>query len=98
MLQKSLEEDVQVGEEIDRKRYGEFARNAVAWSDPPAPISHDVEAMKQALSAPFEITERVANVHKDAFSTSKVGGFIHPFDDALLTSIEIGNRADTICR
>ena len=98
MLQKSLEEDVQVGEEIDRKRYGEFARNAVARSDPPAPISHDVEAMKQALSAPFEITERVANVHKDAFSTSKVGGFIHPFDDALLTSIEIGNRADTICR
>ena len=47
-----------VGEEIDRKRYEAFACSAVARSDPPAPISHDVGAMKQALSGPFEIAER----------------------------------------
>ena len=87
MLQKSLEEDVQVGEEIDRKRYEAFARSALARSDPPAPVSHDVGAMKQALSAPFEITERVAKVHKDTFSSSKVRILMHPFDDAFLTSI-----------
>ena len=87
MLQKSLEEDVQVGEEIDRKRYEAFARSALARSDLLAPTSHDVGAMKQTLSAPFEITERVAEVHKDTFSSSKVRVLIHPFDDAFLTSI-----------
>ena len=87
MLQKSLEEDVQVGEEIDRKRYEAFAHSTSARSDPPAPVSHDVGAMMQALSAPFEITERVAKVHKDTFSSSKVRILIHPFDDAFLTSI-----------
>ena len=72
MLQKSLEGEVQVGEKIDRRRYEDFARNVVVWSDPPAPISHDVEAMKRGWSAPFEITERVASVHKDVFSSSTV--------------------------
>ena len=72
ILQKSLEEDIQVGEKIDRKRYEEFARNVVVRSDPPAPITHDVEAMKREFSAPFEITERVADVHKDVFSSSTV--------------------------
>ena len=72
MLQKSLEEDIQVGEKTDRKRYEEFARSVVVRSDPPAPISHDVAAMKKECFAPFEITERVANVHKDVFSSSTV--------------------------
>ena len=73
MLQKSLEEDIQVGEKIDRKRYEEFARNAILRSDPPAPVSHDVvEAMKREFSSPFEITERVGDVHKDVFSSSTV--------------------------
>lgn len=72
MLQKSLEEDIQVGEKIDRKRYEQFARSVVARPDPPAPISHDLGAMRQEWSAPFEITERVARVHKDVFDSSTV--------------------------
>jgi len=72
MLQKSLEEDIQVGDKADRKRYEEFARSVLVRSDPPAPISHDVEAMKKEYFAPFEITKRVANVHKDVFSSSTV--------------------------
>jgi len=72
MLQKSLEEDIHVGEKLDRKRYEEFARGVVKRQDPPTLISRDVEAMRQEWSAPFEITERVANVHKDVFSSSTV--------------------------
>ena len=87
MLQKSLEEDVQVGEEIDKKRYEAFTRSALARSDPPAPVSHDVGAMKQALSTLVKIPERVANVHKDTFSSSQVRILIQPFDDAFLTLI-----------
>lgn len=88
MLQKSLEEGIQVGEKMDRKRYGEFARRTLARSDPPAPISHNIEAMKQTLSAPFEITERVAKVHKDAFGSSTVRLLIRPFDSVGLISID----------
>ena len=79
MLQQSLEEGVQVGEKTDRKRYEEFALGAVARPDPPAPISCDVEAMKQVLSAPFEITGRVSKVHKEVFGSSTVGFSIHLF-------------------
>ena len=88
MLQKSLEEDIQVGEKIDRKRYEEFARSVVARSDPPAPIPHDVEAMKQEWPAPFEITERVANVHKDVFGSSTVRFLICQFGGTPLISID----------
>ncbi|KAF9653249.1 hypothetical protein BDM02DRAFT_3182788 [Thelephora ganbajun] len=70
MLQKSLDEEIQVGEKIDRKRYEEFARRVVARSDPPAPISHDVEAMKKEWPAPFEIMGRLSKVHKGVFSSS----------------------------
>ena len=85
MLQKSLEEDIQVGEAIDRKRYEDFARNVLVRPDPPAPITHDVEAMKQEFSAPFEITERVANVHKDVFSSSTVRFLVYPSGGVPLT-------------
>ena len=87
VLQKSLEEDVQVCEEIDKKRYDAFTRSALARSDPPAPVSHDVGAMKQALSTLSKITERVAKVHKDTFSSSQVRILIQPFGDAFLTLI-----------
>ena len=83
MLRKSLEGDIQVGGETDRKRYERFARSALARSDPPAPISRDVEAMKQVLSAPFEITERVSKVHKDVFGSSMVRLPIHLFEGLL---------------
>ena len=88
MLQKSLEEDVQVGERIDGRRYGEFVRSAVTRSDPPSPISRDVEAMKQVLSAPFEIMERVAKVHKDLFGSSTVRFLTRPFDSTPLIFID----------
>ena len=72
MLQKSLEGDIQVGEKLDRKRYEGFARSVAERSVPPAPIPHDIKAMGLEWSAPFEITERVANVHKDVFNSSTV--------------------------
>ena len=88
MLRKSLKEDIQIGEKLDRKRYEEFARGVVTRSDPPALISHDIEAMRQEWSAPFEITERVANVHKVVFSSSTVRLLTCPFSGAPLTSID----------
>ncbi|KDQ18683.1 hypothetical protein BOTBODRAFT_154644 [Botryobasidium botryosum FD-172 SS1] len=86
-LKTSLETDIILGEGIDRRRYLDFARAAVAkLGMTPMPDALAMEALRAKWPAHFEVTERVSRVNKEVFTSSKVA-VEALFSDTIMTQI-----------
>lgn len=73
LLRQSLDRGVTVGDDPDRKRYYQFAKEAATRHLPLLPSPSVVEGIKTKWPIHFQITDRLTHVHHEVFKTSTVG-------------------------
>jgi len=76
LLRQSLDRGVTVGDDPNRKRYYQFAKEAVTRPLPPLPSSSVVEDIKGKPPIHLQIVERLNRVHHEVFETSTVSLYL----------------------
>ena len=72
LLSQSLDRGVTVGDDLNRKRYYQFAKAAAARRLPQLPPPSVVENIKAKWPIHFQIIDRLSRVHRKVFETSTV--------------------------
>jgi len=75
LLRRSLDRGVTIGEELNRRRYHRFAKDAITRNLPSLPSSSVVEDIKAKWPIHFQIADRLSSVHHEIFETSTVSLF-----------------------
>lgn len=88
LIRRTLDCGVTVGDDLNRQRYYQFAKEAVARHLPPLPSSCVVEDIKAKWPIMFQIIDRFSCVHGEVFETSTVSpikfGYTGPFSSSVL--------------
>ena len=98
LLRQSLDRGVTVGDDLNRQRYYQFAKDAVAKRLPPLPSPAAVEDIKAKWPIHFQIVDRLSHFQHDVFETSTVCQYLLGNQGALLTYSIPGNCSSSILR
>ena len=98
LLRRSLDHGVTVGDDLNRQRYYQFAKDAIARRLPPLPSPAVVEDIKAKWPIHFQIVDRLSHVHHDVFETSTVSLYLLRDHEAFLTRRISGNCSRSILR
>ena len=98
LLSRSLDRGVTVGDDLNRKRYYQFAKDAAARRLPPLPSPSVVEDIKTKWPIHFQIIDRLSRVHRKVFETSTVSLPLTGARSILLISNTLGKRSSPILR
>jgi len=91
LLRRSLDHGVIVGDDLNRQRYYQFAKDAIARRLQPRPSPAVVEEIKTKWPIHFQIVDRLSHVHHDVFETSTVSLYLLSDHEAFLTYNIPGN-------
>lgn len=72
LLRQSLDRGVIAGDDLDRQRYYQFAKEATTRQLQPLPSASVVEDVKAKWPIHFRIIDRLSRVHHEVFKTSTV--------------------------
>ena len=72
LVRQSLDRGVTVGDDLNRQRYYQFAKDAVTRKLPQLPSSSVVEDIKTKWPIHFQIADRLSRVHREVFESSTV--------------------------
>jgi hypothetical protein len=98
LLSRSLDRGVTVGDDLNRKRYYQFAKSAAARRLPRLPPPSVVEDIKAKWPIHFQIIDRLSRVHRMVFETSTVRlPLIGPRGIFLISNIP-GKRSSPVLR
>lgn len=95
LLCQSLDRGVTVGDDLNRQRYYQFAKDAAMRHLPPLPSPSVVEDIKTKWPIHFQISDRLSHVHHEVFETSTVS-LIKSMRYSILTFSFPGNCAGLI--
>lgn len=98
LLRQSLDRGVVVGDDLNRQRYHQFAKDATTRHLPPLPSPSVVADIKTKWPIHFQITERLSRVHQDVFKTSTVSMYLLQHREVFLIRSVPGNRSSPILR
>lgn len=76
LLRRSLDYGVTIGDDLDRQRYYQFAKDAAVRLLPPLPPPLVIEDIKRKWPINFQIVDRLSRSHHEIFKTSVVSKFI----------------------
>jgi len=76
LLRQSLDRGVTIGDDPNRKRYYQFAEEAITRRLPPLPSSSVVEDIKGRPPIHLQIVDRLNRVHHEVFETSTVSLYL----------------------
>ena len=76
LLRRSLDRGVIVGDDLNRQRYYQFAKDAIARRLPPLPSPAVVGDIKTKWPIHFQIVDRLSHVHHDVFESSTVSLYL----------------------
>lgn len=76
LLRRSLDCGVTVGDDLNRQRYYQFAKEAATRHLPPLPPSSVVEDVKMKSPIQLQIVDRLSRVHQEMFETSTVSLYL----------------------
>lgn len=96
LLRQSLDRGVTVGDDLNRRRYYQFATEAIKRQLPPLPSLPVVEDIKTKWPIHFQIADRVSRVHREVFETSTVSQIKSKHWAILLTFSIPGNCPNPI--
>ncbi|KAJ6555282.1 hypothetical protein B0H10DRAFT_2201676 [Mycena sp. CBHHK59/15] len=72
MISKSLQDkSIAVGDDLSRRRYLEFSQKALQRAGPSLPDISDDREVRRKYPAHFEVTARIAYIHRSVFQSSK---------------------------
>jgi len=98
LLRQSLDRGVTVGDDLNRQRYYQFAKEAATRRLPPLPSPYVVEDIKTKWPIHFQIIDRLSPIHHEVFETSAVSLFELRHHDIFLTCNISGNCSSPILR
>lgn len=98
LLRQSLDRGVTVGNDPNRKRYHQFAKEAVTRRLPPLPNSSVVEDIKGNPPIHLQIVDRLNRVHHEVFETSTVSLYLLRHHEAFLTCNTPGDCTSPLLR
>ena len=98
LLRQTLDRGVTVGDDIDRQRYHQFAKNATTRYLPPLPSPSIVEDIKRKWPIRFQIVDRLSRVHREVFKTSTVSRYLSRYHEVILICSTPGNRSGPTLR
>ena len=96
LLRRSLDGGVTVGNDLNRQRYHQFAKDATTRCLPPLPSSFVVEDVKKKRPIHLQIIDRLGPIHRDVFETSTVSLYLLKHHEAFLICSTLGNRSSPI--
>lgn len=96
LLRQSLDRGVTVGDDLDRQRYHQFAKDAITRHLPPLPSSSVIEDIKAKGPIHLQILDRLSRVHCEVFETPTVGLCLSRHHKVFLICNIPGNRASPI--
>ena len=76
LLHQSLDRGVTVGDDPNRQRYYQFAKEAITRRLRPLPSSSVVEDIKEKQPIHLQIVDRLSRVHHEVFETSTVSLYL----------------------
>lgn len=98
LLRRSLDRGVTVGNDLNRQRYHQFAKEAITRCLPPLPSSSVVEDIKRKWPIHLQIVDRLNRVHHEVFETSTVSQYLLRHREVVLIYSIPGNRSSPIRR
>ena len=98
LLRQSLDRGVTVGDDPNRKRYYQFAKEAITRRLPPLPSSSVVEDIKGKPPIHLQIVDRLNRVHHEVFETSTVSLYLLWHHEASLTCNTPGDCTSPLLR
>ena len=98
LLRQSLDRGVTVGDDIDRQRYHQFAKDATTRYLPPLPSPSIVEEVKRKWPIYSQIVDRLSRVHREVFKTSTVSRYLSRSHEVILICSTPGKRSSPILR
>ena len=98
LLRRSLDHGVTVGDDLNRQRYYQFAKDAATRHLPSLPSPSIVEDIKAKWPIHFQIADRLSRVHHEVFETSTVSLLKLRHHETFLTCSIPGNCSSPVLR
>ena len=96
LLRRSLDRGVIVGDDLNRQRYYQFAKDAITRRLPPLPSPAVVEDIKTKWPIRFQVIDRLSQIHHEVFESSAVSLYLLRGYEAFLIYNTPGNCSSSV--